>query len=687
VLNVLRIARIEELKFRKSKDSGAVTTATLDNNNFEFKEVLPGNYNIQVDTPKESKWCWEKSSLEISVKTENISGIEFIQSGYEVSIRSSHPLSAEFQHQTDKSAESFDLKGGDFKFCVKKPGVYKVTPKSCYKLEKEEYSYDTSKPDTVKFVATHFLVRGFIQIEGSEVPAKDIQVNLLKGEDKSVLTVSKSKEDKKYEYSFFSEMGEEYKLTPTIDSKHNLLFYPRSIEASTQSSDCPQTLPSFTARPGVFLKGSIEPKVSGVEITAVNVNSNEQIAQIHTDNSGTYNIGPLYDDQQYKVTAFKEDFVFEEKSKGNFKAIQLGRISVIVKEVGGSNSLIQSNSKVLLSLSGENYRSNNYTHPNGSLIFHSLYPDTYFLRPMLKEYLFSPSSSTVTVTEGTDAKVEFTATRVAYSCYGNVVALNGEPEQFVTVEAVNIENEGDREETQADANGGFRIRGLSPNKSYKVTVKSTPTDNVERATPDHSIIKVGTTDVKDIQFIVFRKPSKLDLSGTVDVNLNNLASNQSSLKLNDWISSISITLRSEDGSIADKTIQLGPSNNNYFEFSGLPKGKYAVKMQPNLARSMQRTFGNVKPTEQTVVLDNANVHIRFDLTPTLNAESQESGGASVGFVIILFGAVIFAIFNPKMALSIIQSIRTGSWKKPQTQEREGDNPWISDRLKLQNKRK
>jgi len=654
---------------------------------FEFLEVLPGNYEVTIGIPHkvaQHQWCWDKTSIDIVVKTDNITDLQFTQTGYSVSMYSDVPVQTEFR-QKDKIVQVFDLTGGSFEGCLKKSGVYTVTTKSCYTFG-EEHKYDTNRYDTLKFSALRTQVHGSIEVVG-DIPSKDIHLKLSKSSGDSVLNVTKSKEGNKYEYSFFAKRSEEFTLTPKVESIHNLLFYPRFTNNVISSFECPQSLPTFTARAGIFLKGSVDPKVSGVEITASFAETNEQFAQIFTDNSGTYNIGPLYDDQQYKVTAFKEDYVFEEKSKGNFKAIQLGRISVIVKESGTSNSLLQSNSKVLLSLSGENYRSNNVTHPNGTLIFHSLYPDTYFLKPMLKEYSFNPSSSSVTVSEGTDAKVEFTATRVAYSCYGNVVALNGEPEQFVTVQAVNVDNEGDKEETQADSNGSFRIRGLTPNKSYRVTVKGTNTDNVERATPDYSIITVGSTDVKGIQFIVFRKPSKLDISGTVNVNLNNLVTNQSALKLNDWISSISITLRSNDGSIPDKTIQLGPSTNNYFEFSSLPKGKYIVKMQPNLPRNIQRNFANVKPIEQSVVVDNGNVHVEFDLSPVLSSETQDqSGGTSIGFVLILFGLVIFAIFNPKTALSIVQSIREGKWKKQQTQQPENDNPWISDRLKQQKRK-
>lgn len=54
--------------------------------------------------------------------------------------------------------------------------------------------------------------------------------------------------------------------------------------------------------------------------------------------------------------------------------------------------------------------------------------------------------------------------RVAFSCYGAVTALNGEPEPSVTVEAQGVGDDCAHflEEATTEANGQFRIRGLLP---------------------------------------------------------------------------------------------------------------------------------------------------------------------------------------------------------------------------------
>ena len=63
-------------------------------------------------------------------------------------------------------------------------------------------------------------------------------------------------------------------------------------------------LPNFEGRPGIFLAGTVSPKLAGVTISAfVKSPDNEwaPLSTVKTDNDGRYSIGPLYDDKSYKV--------------------------------------------------------------------------------------------------------------------------------------------------------------------------------------------------------------------------------------------------------------------------------------------------------------------------------------------------------------------------------------------------
>lgn len=120
--------------------------------------------------------------------------------------------------------------------------------------------------------------------------------------------------------------------------------------------------------------------------------------------------------------------------------------------------------KVLLSLSGgESYRKNSMTDDNGKLTFSSLSPGQYYLRPMMKEYHFDPPSLMINVREGESIQKKVSGKRVAFSIFGTVTSLNGEPERNLLVEAQGQTNCSMlQEEAETEDNGSFRIRGLQP---------------------------------------------------------------------------------------------------------------------------------------------------------------------------------------------------------------------------------
>lgn len=100
----------------------------------------------------------------------------------------------------------------------------------------------------------------------------------------------------------------------------------------------------------------------------------------------------------FRIIAEKESYVLTgPDGKGFFKAHKLAEINVTVTD----NSTKEPLQGVLLSLTGgEKYRKNSVTQEGGVLSFHSLSPGEYFLRPMMKEYKFEPSSQIIQVKEG-----------------------------------------------------------------------------------------------------------------------------------------------------------------------------------------------------------------------------------------------------------------------------------------------
>lgn len=152
-----------------------------------------------------------------------------------------------------------------------------------------------------------------------------------------------------------------------------------------------------------------------------------------TSSNGQFKFGPLNGELAVSLSAFKESYVFSEfdSERGEFKAHKLCEVIATVKDEQG-NKL----SGVLLSLSGaESYRKNLVTAEDGTINFHSLSPSQYYLRPMMKEYRFEPSSKIIDVKDGETVRVELNGKRVAFSVFGSVNSLNGEPFADVVVEA------------------------------------------------------------------------------------------------------------------------------------------------------------------------------------------------------------------------------------------------------------
>lgn len=83
---------------------------------------------------------------------------------------------------------------------------------------------------------------------------------------------------------------------------------------------------------------------------------------------------------------------------------------------------------------------------------------------------------------------------MAYSAFGQILSLNGEPEGKMIIMATGIDNCTQfSEETTSESNGQFRIRGLQPFCSYDIKVKGSFDEKevIERSTPESLTINVS----------------------------------------------------------------------------------------------------------------------------------------------------------------------------------------------------
>ncbi|KAF5191364.1 Carbohydrate-binding-like fold protein, partial [Thalictrum thalictroides] len=110
--------------------------------------------------------------------------------------------------------------------------------------------------------------------------------------------------------------------------------------------------------------------------------------------------------------SFCPDYHLKPIGSASFSCQKLSQIAVRLYSSEESSEQFPS---VLLSLSGEDaYRNNSVTPVGGFFLFDSLFPGSFYLRPLLKEYSFSPAAQAIELYSGEYKEVVFQATRVAY---------------------------------------------------------------------------------------------------------------------------------------------------------------------------------------------------------------------------------------------------------------------------------
>ncbi|KAJ7333033.1 Nodal modulator [Desmophyllum pertusum] len=460
---------------------------------FIFKDVFPGKYKASV---LEESWCWENSSLDIQVSEADVTDLQFVQSGFILKCILSHDITLFFSLDSRKeTVDSFDLPKGTKTFCLKEPGVYNLMPRSCHQFEQEVFIYNTSAPSVLTLTAIKHLLSGTIK---TQQPTSDITVNIRSLKSKEVTTIGPLKLESKEQKDAVDlnsskpeelktgaciqlytlgklckplnrgfvlfRRGEEFEVTPVSSE---LLFYPAS-RVVTISDDCPAAWAEFEGRKGVFIEGRVSPALSGVQIviTSGGEKPTTEIT-VETDNDGKYRVGPLHGGIEYSLAASKAGFILSPVAdkKGDFQALKLGQIDIV---------------------------------ENGTMVFANLGPGQYFFRPMLKEYTFTPASQMIDVGEGSTVQLHVKGKRVAFSCFGQISSLNGEPEKAIAIEAVGLEScESFQEETLSDHEGKYRLRGLQPGCMYRVRVKTGDSNpHIERASPSFIDIQVSGSDLQ-----------------------------------------------------------------------------------------------------------------------------------------------------------------------------------------------
>uniref|UniRef100_A0A4W4F4M3 Prealbumin-like fold domain-containing protein n=1 Tax=Electrophorus electricus TaxID=8005 RepID=A0A4W4F4M3_ELEEL len=634
---------------------------SADTLNFSFMNVLPGKYKVSIML---DEWCWRQKSVELEVLDSDVVDVEFRQTGYMLRCSLSHAITLEFFQDGSKpeNVGVYNLSKGVNRFCLSKPGVYKVTPRSCHQFEQDYYTYNTSAPSILTLTAVRHHLTGLIttdkmldvtitiksSIESEPAlvlgPLRSVEEQRREQQLLEIAARRKSREEEQeegrveelrkpfhYEFSYWARAGEKVTVTP---SSKELLFYPPEAEATITGESCPGRMVEIVGRAGRFLQGGVSPALEGVEISIKETGSPEPLVTVLTDHSGSYSVGPLHSHLQYDISASREGFVLTpvEGLTGDFKAFALAGVTFEIKADDG-----QPLSGVLLSLSGANFRSNMLTQDTGLLTFSNLSPGQYYFKPMMKEFRFEPSAQMITVEEGQSLHIPIMGFKTAYSCYGMVQSLGGDAELGVAVEAV---GRGDcsvySEDTVTDEAGRFRLRGLLPGCSYTIQLRGDGNGHIERALPPYKIIEVGSSDIEGMNIITFRQINQFDVSGNVITSPEHLPTL--------WVK----LYKSDNLDSPFQSLSLGQSL--FFHFSPLPRDgeTYVLMLDTTLSRSQY----DFKLPQVSFTSSGYHKHVTLTFNPSRKLPDQEiAQGSYVALPLTLL--LLLAVYNHERVIPLL----------------------------------
>ncbi|KAL0132278.1 hypothetical protein PUN28_000219 [Cardiocondyla obscurior] len=494
----------------KILDGVTIKTVQAKDGQYQFTDILPGHYEIFIDN---DVFCWENPSYRISITSERAEVPPFKHTGFSITFISSHETAVEYFEPNNTKLITLPLNKGSMRHCVPKSGAYTFIPKGCHVYENSSYTWDTNNVSPILLHSTEHTHKGSII---SLSVQNNIKVKIEDSNDSVTIGPLKHiKKDNvyKYEFEFKAKTDNMYTITPLSDI---LLFNPPSLKVFGVN-DCHNDIASFASDLGKIIAGHISPPLEGVTVRIIRKDEESSIHTLVTQKDGIYSVGPLDKKIDYSVTAEKEGFVITgPDAKGVFFAHKLAEIIVQVSDQADKSSL----QGVLLSLSGgQNYRKNSITSEDGIFIFNSLSPGEYYLRPMMKEYRFDPPSKMINVMEGATVNVNVFGNRVAYSAYGSVTSLNGEPEVGLLVEVQGENNCSNlQEEATTEENGTFRIRGLQPKCAYVFRLKPNVESNahIQHTIPATLHITSESVqpveDVRNLRLIAFHPISRTDVS-------------------------------------------------------------------------------------------------------------------------------------------------------------------------------
>uniref|UniRef100_A0A0N5AZ94 Nodal modulator 1 n=1 Tax=Syphacia muris TaxID=451379 RepID=A0A0N5AZ94_9BILA len=514
LVKVFCIAACDKLEVQLWNDKELVKSL-IGTDEFRFSSVVPDFYKVKIVDG--NRFCWEKSEISFTVERSHIDDLSFRQTGYRATLNLSHPAKLKWEFAENKQVTGeLKVTAGTTTLCLPMAGKYNIKFDACYLFENSVYLLFTPQSSELNVSADKFLLTLLITpTEKLLTNHSDFIVNVKGLNEVATLKPSESFPEK---FSFrtylpISDSGKKITLQP---QSAVYLFEPLSHEF-VFTGECHENEISFKAVKGSFIEGALQSAVENVKIQAKHRKIKEYILETLTSKDGTYRLGPVRNLADFEILAEKEGYKFETNSNGTLVPVKLSHLHIVTVDALSGEAL----GDVLLSLSGvQNYRSNNIIDKTGVINFVGLHPGEYFIRPILQEYRFEPPSLSINVEDGKDETVVLKGKQFAYSVFGKVSHMAGQPVEGLIVEAVSEQCSQLQEEDTTLEDGSFRIRGLRPQCIYKLTLKSLD-GKVLHSYPTFYEISVVDKHVNGVNFVLIHFEKTVDVIGNIEfIGLN-----------------------------------------------------------------------------------------------------------------------------------------------------------------------
>lgn len=244
------------------------------------------------------------------------------------------------------------------------------------------------------------------------------------------------------------------------------------------------------------------------------------------------------------------------------------------------------------------------------------------------------------------------AKRVAYSVFGKITTLSGDPFANVMVEAISTSDacSNHQEEAATEFNGQYRIRGLQTGCDYKIRLQKNA--NVDRSLPSERQIHVETVDTQNVNFIAINPINICD----VIVKIKS--------KVNDHYKTLKIQMfkrESPDNPIYSQRIEnlmLPKSKHNDDILVFLPRinaNDYQKAFFIELTTTLSDKSYNYKLPQLQFTANTTNIYFEVDFNPVvLRTETELNKNSLVALVLIFLVAFVF--LKQELCFEIVRNL-------------------------------